>query len=165
MERRINESFATASPPVECCECGRAVNYHDRLSDNTFVCLSCSYSLGLKPSQDCVVNGREFDPSDDGIRAEMMRISQIDIDRADKNICAVEIVIPEDLWGPLNDLMKANSTSLNAEIVSALGWYTTVCANRHPSALVDYTKYQPIRAESPELAEILGTDGSGIGTS
>lgn len=162
MERYIHESVAHAAQAVICSLCERKIHYYDRLDDESKVCLSCSYAEGFAPAEDCIHNGKEFDPHDPDLRVEMTRIAQIDIDRADPVVCTREIVIPEDLWEPLSKLMQLNGSTLNAEIINALGWYSTVCLNRRPSASMDFTPLKSIKAESSELAEILGADDSGV---
>jgi hypothetical protein len=133
----LQESFAEATPPVACSfGCERKVRYYDRLSDGRVACLSCSYREGFKPGQDCRFHSRTFDPADPDMRVEMLRISRVDIERADPVICRTEITIPEDLFGPIKTLRAAHGSSLNEEIVAALGWYTTMCLRRAAEAKV-----------------------------
>jgi hypothetical protein len=162
MERRIYKSVDHSAQAVVCILCDRKVHYHDKLDDEGLVCLSCSYAEGFIPAEDCIYNGKEFDPHDPELRVEMTRIAQIDIDRADPVICTRDIVIPEDLWEPLSRLMRANGSTLNAEIINALGWYSTMCLNKRSSAPIDFTNVESIKAESAELREILGADDSGV---
>lgn len=158
MDLSISESFGTAAQEIDCSLCFRKITYFDRLSDGSFVCLSCSYKEGFPLSENCILNAKDLDINDVEIRKNLVSISQIDIDRADKQMCTTQIVIPEDLFKPLRQLMLLHNSSLNAEIAAAIGWYTSVC-NMSGKRNLPFGEIDSIQADSPlELSEILLAD-------
>lgn len=153
MEFNICESLVSGGKKVVCRFCARQVSTFDRLTDGTAACLSCSYEYELKQTVDCVFHTLQFDPSDPELRVEMIRIAQVDIDKADKSVCETSMIIPEVLFEPLKKLQHMHNSSLNAEIVSALGWYTTMCLSRHSSiknTSLDPAGIHSIESEIPE---------------
>jgi hypothetical protein len=153
MDVNICESLIAGGKKIACSICNRPVRYYDKLSDGRISCLSCSYGVGFKPSVDCIYHTQQFDPADPDIRVEMIRISQIDIENADKDLCTTTVVIPEDLFEPLRKLQVLHGSTLNAEIVSALGWYATMCLNRNKeikNTSLDPAGISSVEAEIPE---------------
>lgn len=132
----------------KCSECHRELYYLDRLSNGDFVCMSCVYIEGFKPSNDCIYNSRDFDITDKEMRVELTRISQFDINTSDKELCETTVIIPVDLHKPLEKLMKEHGSTVNAEIVAALSWYSSLS---YPIGIIKMdSNTESILSQAPE---------------